>query len=73
MYCETISSNIKPLICKKGKTHNVKKFRAEARRWLCFGFDRCFERYFTSPTILVIVEDGVVIFLHIIEDHVLND
>jgi hypothetical protein len=48
-------------------------FAGEARRWLRFTYYKCFREVGYPQHILVILEDGVVIFLHVMEDHQLND
>jgi hypothetical protein len=50
------------MFCKKGDNPQNMNFTREERRWLPFTYDKFFERWETPPPILIILEDGVVIF-----------
>jgi len=53
---------------EKGTNNKISVFSGEARWWLCCSYDKCLESW-GIPHDLVILEDGVGICLHIIEDH----
>ena len=52
---------------KRGKTHKISIFTGGARRWLSFKKTNTLSGR-QSPPLLVILEDGIVIFLLIVKD-----
>jgi hypothetical protein len=59
---------ISPLFCKKGTTNKISILQEKEEGGSDLHMTNTL-RSRLSPPILVILEDGVVIFLHIIEDH----
>jgi hypothetical protein len=59
---------ISPLFCKKGAPHKITILQEKQEGGSVLHMTNAL-RCRVPPPILIILEDGVVIFLHIIEDH----